>query len=119
MRLPAGGPLGAGIWIFIAALTGLALWLLVRRCARIGRWKAVGISLGAIAVLAVLSSVVGDVEARMWPDNGMAGVGAGIFAWILALFGIVVLAMGAVSIVLDDRRRPRRASEEARVVDPA
>ena len=59
---------------------------------------------GAVAPLAVALDVLGTIEHNLDPTNGMAGVGGGIFAWLLGLFAVVLFATGPLAIALDRRK---------------
>lgn len=98
-------PLFPWLWMLGFVLTSAALWFLARWCARAGGWAAIGTAFGGCAALAAVSWWWGDVVQRFRPENPMAGVGGGIFAIVIVIFGVVALFCGAVAILTDPARR--------------
>jgi hypothetical protein len=110
--LPAGAPISPWSWAVAFALTCVPMWFLVRFCARLGGWAGLGLGLGAVAVVAAGFWVLGSVEQALQPDNGMAGVGSGILTYILGLFDVVALLMGAVMLKWGGARRQEAQAQE-------
>ena len=109
--LAPGATLGPWTWAVTFVAISVAIWFLVRRCVCVGGWRTLGAGVGAVLVFAIGSAGMGEIEQRMQPNNGMAGVGGGIMAWFLAIFAVVVLVMGAIAIALD--RAPRSGSSDS------
>jgi hypothetical protein len=113
-------PLSPWLWVVTFAIIAVASWLLVAWCVRVGGWRTLGFGLGVAALLALCSSALGSLQARMYPGNGMAGVGAGILAWLIGACAVVVFAMGAIVIGFDRWRASRgSAAAESGIARPS
>jgi hypothetical protein len=112
---PPNAELSPWLWVVTFAVMGVASLLLVRWAVRLGGWRTLGFGLGVAALFAVCFSALGSWQAWMRPDNPMAGVGAGILAWLIGACAVVVFAMGAVVIAVDRWRSSRRTDATANI----
>lgn len=91
-----GAPLGAW-WLAGFAAIGVSHWFLVRWCVRVGGWRALILGLGGCVLVVIAAFAVSWLDASLQPNDSMAGLGSGIFAFVLLFFVLLAVVMGAVA----------------------
>lgn len=91
-------------WLAGFAAICVSHWFLVRWCVRVGGWRALILGLGGCVLVVIAAFATSWLVASLQPNDSMAGLGSGLFAFVLLFFVLLAVAMGAVAHRVDFKR---------------